>query len=285
MPRRWAVLLSVLLLMFALTPACASADAPALRGYTEEEGYQYALFGRFPYDAAEDAPAQSVLWRVLGPGYPEPDDIINSDQAAKGDVPVGVRYDEDVPEEYADVFCLMTEYIIDAAQFNDVRDEVNGEALDYVDSAIARYVTTELTNRLLTPDEQSALVPMPGRGPGGSDALLSLPTRRGELHRTDYGFVEKDFLSRGWPRRRTDATPYAFMMGAVHVKGYSWYFTTDWRRYGFRWIAADNGHISVAGTDREGGIRPVCYVHAQLLDCLGGSGTIDDPYVLTVKAP
>ena len=275
MPRRKTALSLSLALLCALFAARASAAMPRLHGYAETSSYQYALFGQYPYQAGEDAPDEPVLWRILGPGFPEAEDIVHAADAVIKGNDIGVRLDEEIPEEYADVFCLMTEYIIDVAKYNDVRDERDGPALDYEDTLMARYMEDVLTGRLFTAEEQRALVEMPGRG------LVGLPTRRGELHRVDYGFVAADFTEA--PRRRTTGTPYAFSLGLKRVQGASWYFTTDWRRAGFRWIAADNGHISVAGAEREGGIRAVCYVHTDMLDCLGGSGKIDDPYIFAVR--
>lgn len=263
-----------LLPLFALLflPACGAAQGAALRGY-DGEGYQYVAFGEYPY--AEDGAAAPVLWRVLGPGTPELEDIGHaSDSALDNDLKTGLRGDA-LEGENADLYCLMTEYIVDVALYNETRDEPGGPPLDYEDSAMNAWLNGEMLGALFTPEQQQALSQMPGRG------LISLPSRRGELHRPDYGFATADFGE--LPRRRTTGTPYAYSRGLARVNGYAWYYTTDWRRCGYRWIVGDNGHCSVAGVDRVGGVRLVCYVHADRLLFVGGSGTKEDPYALAVR--
>lgn len=261
-----------ILLVFTLFSVCALADAPELRGYLKGQGYQYVTFGVYPYsETGETAP---VLWRVLGRGTPEDDDLNNADNDMGRKITKYATGD-DLSGENADVFCLMTEYIIDFTLYHDAADTADGPALDYKDTRIREYLNGELLSRLLTPEEQSALVFMPQRG------LISAPSRKGELFRPDYGFVTEDFVALA--RRSTYGTPYAYSLGLKRIKGNSWYWTSDWRAPGRRWIVGDNGHISVSGLVREGGVRPVVYVHADALTCLGGEGTMEDPYRLTVR--
>lgn len=268
---------SLLALLLALFAPAALADAPALRGYTQDRSlpyaqrYQYVTFGTYPTEA--DGTAAPVLWRVLGPGTPGEDDVINASNAPKRTDPK-VPNGDDFTQDMQDVYCLMAESILDMVFYHDVRDMVGGPGLDYVDTMMYRELNGPVLDRLLTDAEQTALVPMPQRG------LLGLPTRKGELFRADYGFVSEDFTPS--VTRQAQGTPYAYAQGLKRIKGNSWYFTADWRRYGARWIVGDNGHISVSGVDRFGGIRPVCYVHADKLTVLGGSGTMDDPLLLTV---
>ena len=60
----------------------------------------------------------------------------------------------------------------------------------------------------------------------------------------------------------------------------SWYFTATWRRLGFRWIVGDDGHISVVGADRVGGVRPVVYLDISKVAIASGAGEREDPYIL-----
>ena len=268
--------LALLCCLLLLMPDRASAVL--LRGFTgldpkhSSDGYQYVTFGRYPYE--KDGTEAPVLWRVLGPGTPGEDDVINEGsapprkwkKAANTDAPGG---------EDADVYCLMSEYILDMVLYHDVKDTDRGPALDYVDSLMYQSMNGDFLGRLFTPEEQAVLVWMPQRG------LLGLPTRKGELFRADYGFTPEDFTE--WQARRAVGTPYAYGQGLKRIAHYSWYFTADWRRYGSRWIVGDNGHISVSGVNRKGGVRPVCYVHADRLQALGGSGTMEDPLRLQVR--
>lgn len=273
------------LLALALTLACAyaAADMPELRGFdsSQSQKYIYVTYGTYFSDGyGSVAP---VLWRVLGQGVPAAEDVStlladndNTQKAANEDV---------ITAENEDVYCLMTEYIIDFHQYNEVRDTRDGEALAYKDSELYRFCNETSLERdengqpigmlgwLFTENERDTLVYMPDRG------YISPPSRRGELFRRDYGFINEDF--RECLRRQATGTYYAFDQGLKYiVDAWSWYWTTDRRRVGFRWIVGDNGHTSVAGADREGGVRIVCYVHTDELECLGGSGTKDDPYQL-----
>ena len=258
-------------LLLCLFSSLAYADAPALRGFVKGEGYQYVTFGTYP--TTKEGEETPVLWRVLGPGTPEDDDLNNAanDLGFKGK-----KYatGDNLTGENEDVFCLLTEYIIDFTLYHDVADEADGPALDYKDTLLYTYLNETLLPRLLTAEEQSVLVEMPQRG------LISVPTRKGELFRPDYGFKTEDWGET--PRRATEGTPYAYSLGLKLIKGHSWYWTTDWRAPGRRWIVGDNGHCSVSGLVREGGVRPLCYVHTDRLTILGGDGTMDSPYQLAV---
>lgn len=280
-------LLPAFLLLLLLAPN-AVAQMPRLRGYdaSMSQKYIYVTFGNYFSDGYGGY--GPVLWRVLGPGIPGEDDV-STDGIGENDNSLKAANEDVITEENADVFCLMTEYIIDFHQYNEVRDTRDGAALSYSGSEMYRYITgtereldadgnpTSVLGWLFTQDEQAVLMDMPERG------LISLPSRKGELFRKDYGFINEDF--RECLRRQATGTYFAFDQGLKYiVDSWSWYFTTDRRRVGFRWIVGDNGHTSVAGADREGGIRLVCYPHTSQLECLGGSGTISDPYRLVTRS-
>ena len=262
------------LLFFICLFAVAGASAAAFRGYTETDGtgeYQYALFGSYPTEA--DGAEQPVLWRILGPGTPQAEDIIcysNYPPRKWVKQPNG----DHLTGDNADCFCLMTEYILDMVLYHEQRD-TEENPLDYDHSEMYRTLNGSFLSRLFTPEEQSVLILMPRRG------RLSLPSRKGELFREDYGFPAEDFVVS--KMRRAKGTPYAYKQGLKRISGYSWYFTTDWRRFGARWIVGDNGHISVSGVDRRGGVRPICYVHTDRLVIKSGTGTLEDPFVLTPR--
>ena len=256
---------------------CIRASAAEFRGYQESlkpgdaDAYQYVLFGSYPTES--DGKVKPVLWRILGSGVPEVNDVIcYSNYPARKWVKQANR--DNLSEENADAFCLMTEFILDMVLYNETRD-TEEDPLDYEESAMYRTLNDAFIKRLFTVEEQSVLIPMPGRG------LLALPSRKGELFREDYGFPSEDFVVS--KTRRAKGTPYAYKQGLKRIAGYSWYFTSDWRRFGSRWIVGDNGHISVSGVDRKGGVRPVCYVHADQLSILSGIGTIEEPFVLSPR--
>lgn len=265
------ICLALLCMLCAGTAYCE--ENAALRGYdTQTRKYQYALFGVYPYE--KDGSEAPVLWRVLGHGIPSDDDIINRSNEPKWDWKKRANRDE-LTQDNDDVFLLMTEYIIDTVLYHPERDVLDGPGLDYADTNVRHVLCSEVLPRIFTPEQQAALVEMPQRG------LLGLPSRRGEMFHPDYGFPEEDFVK--VKRRVATGTPYAFAKGLRNIKGNSWYWTTDWRAPGRRWIVGDDGHISVSGLDREGGIRPVCYVKTDMIEITDGTGTIDDPFILEVK--
>ena len=280
--------LSALLLGLILSVQGALADMPELRGYDysrkHNEKYIYVTFGNYFSDGYGGF--GPVLWRVLGKGVPAAEDV--STYYADNDN-VGKAANEDViTPENEDVWCLMTEYIVDFHRYNQVRDTRDGKALEYKDSEMFRFLNDFSLERdengkpvglpgwMFTENEIESLVYMPDRG------YVSLPSRRGELFRFDYGFINEDF--REWLPRQATGTKYAFDQGLKYIVDcWSWYWTTDRRRVGFRWIVGDNGHTSVAGAEREGGVRLICYPHMDMMECLGGSGTLNDPYRLVTK--
>ena len=272
----------------ALIAAQALADMPQMRGYdsSKQPKYIYVTFGEYFSD--DSGAVEPVLWKVLGPGVPAADDVSTEGTGENDNSKKRANEDVYTPEN-DDLYCLMTEYIIDFHLYNEVRDTREGTPLEYKNSEIYRFLNDKsldldqngkpvgLLGWMFTENQLAALEYMPDRG------YVSLPSRKGELFRRDYGFINEDF--REWLPRQATGTPYAFNQGLKHiVDQWSWYFTTDRRRVGFRWIVGDNGHTSVAGADREGGVRLVCYLHMDNLECLGGSGTKADPYQLVTRA-
>ncbi len=230
--------------LFSLLPARAETASPSqFRGHQPGQGYQYVLFGVYPTD--EDGNMAPVLWRVLG--------------AENG------------------TLCLMTEAIIDFLDFHDVKDTDPDAPLDYADSLLNKTCNDLCVNQLFSREEQACLVEMEnGRG------LLSAPTKK-ELCHTEYGF--KATGAGPDPIRQARGTAYAYHKGLQTIvkTGNSWYWTTDRRRPGYRWIVGDNGHLSVSGIARGGGLRPVCYVRVDLLSIQSGSGDKADPFRLAVR--
>ena len=229
--------------LFFLSPMAALSDTPALRGYDPIIKYQYVTFGEYP--TQKDGTREPTLWRVLG-------------------VQDGVAL-------------LMTEYIIDFLTYNDVKDKDLQNPLAYADSLIRKTSNEQCVNDLFTEAEKACLVEMAdGRG------LLSV-ANLDELRNKDHGFFATNYTVD--KRRQGQGTPYAKSLGLQNIDGTgnSWYWTTEWRKPGYRWIVGDNGHISTSGIDRKGGYRPVCYVRMDLLTAQGGGGEKTDPLRLKAR--
>lgn len=237
------ILAAWLALLFVLAASAASGEAPTLRGYDKQLKYQYITFGAYPTE--KDGTRAPVLWRVLG-------------------VEDGVA-------------CLMTEHIVDFLQYHEVKDRDAENPLQYADTLIRRTLNEQSVGEMFTPLEQVCLIEMEdGRG------LLSVPTRK-ELHQVAYGFKNANYTVD--KRRQARGTPYAYKRGlkVIGETGNSWYWTTEWRRAGYRWIVGDNGHISCSGINRGGGLRAICYVEVEELRVLGGTGTREAPLKLAAR--
>lgn len=116
------------MVFFLLYPSLASAAS--LRGYQKGEGYQFAVYGEYPYE--KDGTKTPLLWRVL---------------TVKDDVAF-----------------MITEYIIDFVDFHTEKD-LNGPELQYADSYINQFCNSEGINNMFTAEEQATLNEMEeGRG-------------------------------------------------------------------------------------------------------------------------
>ena len=194
------------------------------------------------YPTAKDGAAAPVLWRILG-------------------VEDGVA-------------CLMSEYIIDFITFNDVKDP-RDNPLRYQDAVIFGTINQSIVMELFTDQERACLLPL-----AEDRGLLSIPSYL-ELRNPDYGFKNHNFTID--KNRQAFGTPYAHSLGLRKIMrtGQTWYWTTEWRRAGYRWIVGEDGHISVSGIDRKGGFRPVCNVQIDLFSISEGDGSFDSPFHAT----
>ena len=167
---------------------------------------------------------------------------------------------------------MITEKVIDFVLHHTEKDKDPEQPLAYADTLMRQFCNETCVPAMFTEAERAALTEMEdGRG------LLSCPTFE-ELTDTATGYPSGKGKNQ---RRNAWGTPYAYAKGLKKLgsNNCSWYFTATWRRLGFRWIVGDDGHISVVGADREGGLRPVIYVDLNKVDSLGGEGSREEPYV------
>ena len=127
-------------LICSLFCACAAADMPELRGFdsSQSQKYLYVTFGEYFSDGY--GAVSPVLWRVLGKGVPAAEDVStdlgdNDNTTKKANV-------DTFTEETDDVYCLLTEYIVDFHQYNEVRDTRDGEPLQYKNSELFRFCSS-----------------------------------------------------------------------------------------------------------------------------------------------
>lgn len=170
---------------------------------------------------------------------------------------------------------IITNWIIDFVTFHDEKDLDPDHPLKYKDTIFCSWCNTTAINDMFTKEEQSVLIEMEdGRG------YVSAATFE-EFCQTECGFITARSED---PNRIAQGTPFALQQGLKKIaKGNSWYWTANRCRPGYRFIVADNGHMSISGANRKGGFRPVVYVKLDMIEIASGKGTLDDPFVWTVK--
>lgn len=256
--------LLLILMAICLLPVSAQG-APALRGYTEEEGYQYVHLGMYPYE--EDGTARPVLWRVI---------TTENDQVL-----------------------LMTEYIIDTMQVQFVSDQKAAKNKKYPNAQT--YKETDMYNYLNTTALDTMLGDNPIRSALIEQEETGLLFLAGEdiLRNTAYGFPEP-WNHAYMEGRRAAGTPYAISKGLQVVASKGWKSGAYWVphvRPSVRWmqiVGNEDGHLSWAeytrntwraGNPKGIGVRPCFMLRAEQITVTGGRGTMDNPFTIAYLEP
>lgn len=167
---------------------------------------------------------------------------------------------------------LLNEYVVDAERFH--HEKVDQP--EWKDYEIFGYMNGTMVPKMFTPAEQGALKYTEEMG-----RLFILDNR--EFMTGAYGF--RQIMTEVQWERECEPTPWAVANRKAYIhppNGKSWYWSRTCRHTaagGYEYMFGYNGHISMAGFLRIGGIRPACYVDLTMLDHATGSGTKADPYV------
>lgn len=239
-----------LLVLLALLLLPLSGGAEELRGYVKKEGYQYVLFGEYPYE--KDGTKKPLLWRVL-----------------------------DVTDDKA---LLITEDVIDAQQVIFETDEKVIEKrtyrriASYAESDLYTWMNTEALDTLLGDSQaRNALVEEPG---GGKFFILTSE----QFLNTDYGFSAGMWNEQ--KSRQASATPYALKRGVYKDSGIGkcpYWAATLKEETGYKMqLIGYNGHLSWGAYTRVNvGIRPSVRLDMTQMEITGGTGTKKDPFILS----
>lgn len=243
-------LLGILLLL--LLPLTCSAET-GVRGYIKNDGYQYVIFGEYPYE--KDGTAKPLLWRIL-----------------------------DVTDNQA---LLLTEDVIDARQVIFETDErviekrTYRRIASYAESDLYTWMNTEGLDQLLgDAPEREALIAEPG---GGEFFILNSDQFLTEA----YGFAADRWNEQ--VSRQAVATPYARAQGTYkdHSNGKSPYWVstlkseTDYRMQ----LVGYNGHLSFGAYTRVNvGLRPSVRLDLSKLRITGGDGSMESPFRFAYQA-
>ena len=251
MHRILALLLCVALLLGAVPAGAdgftlettAETDAQRLlRGYSANSRARYVYLTFGSYPFESDGTRAPCLWRVLA-----------------------------IENGYA---FLLEEYVLDFMQFH--TEKVDQD--DWNDYLLYTTMNTTMKDDMFTKEELTAV-----RYTEELGWLFILDNT--EFMTPDYGF-RRIKTEVQW-ERECAPTPYAMAQPHSYKEsnGKTWYWSRTCRHTaagGYEWIIGYNGHISMAGFLRWGGVRPACYVDLTKLDHARGSGTEKDPYVFEV---
>ena len=147
--RRTALLLALILAL----AACGACGEAAFRGYSKQDGYQYVIFGNYPYD--RDGTVKPLMWKVLS---------VTDDGLA----------------------LLITNQVIDAYPMQYIEGKVDLKTYkgyrkisSYEESDLYPWMNSEMLTTMLTEEEQAVLDDSRGK--------LFLLTRQ-EFLMPEYGF-------------------------------------------------------------------------------------------------
>ena len=241
-------LLALLLALLLMVPAAMAADGAenTLRGYNKKTGYVYVTLGTFPQTA--EGGVEPIVWRVLS---------VKDDRAY-----------------------LLSEYVLlahrihgDYKEYADKKTGFNGE---FSKTELSQYLNGEFAGNF-TEGELSLLTPHEKMG-------LFFLVSAADLKDKNLGFGTNE-SRKGW------ATEYAKANGLfVYLRkfgSHSPYWTCDQSTSDARHARCTKdqgelGRINVITEDL--GMRPACYLDMTKVAIAGGSGTLEDPYVLRTEA-
>ena len=223
----------------------ALAEGEGLRGYDRNAGYVYVTFGSYPQ--TKEGEVRPILWRVL---------TVDAEKAY-----------------------LCSEYILFARELHSSLTEYKKIGSDFGKTELCAYLNGEFAAQAFDPEELDMLLPCETFG---KVFLLD----GADLKNRDIGMGENTRIKQS-AGLRAWGTEWAVENGLfVYLKKYgshSPYWirnqsTTD-RRHG-RCTKANGvlGHIE-SGRDNEG-VRPAVYLKADGYEIAGGTGTMEDPYMI-----
>lgn len=164
---------------------------------------------------------------------------------------------------------LMSEYIIHVSRVHHVAQGYPG----WDEADLNAWLQDEFVKKAFSEAEAAALHETEGLG------RVSLPSSD-DVKNKEYGFSDDK-------SRRTIGTPWADESGLFFYrnKGHSpyWMRTPSNQKYAQRSIKLEGnlGYLGVTAVDM--GVRPVIWLTDSLLEVKGGTGTLEDPFILGVK--
>ena len=251
MSLRLRILAFVCCAAFFLGPACgALGEEPQIRGYVQRQGWQYVTLGR--YHQAEDGGVEPIIWRVLS---------VEGSRAYVVSEYVLINH-RIHPDD--------TEYIAFGGDFRQT------EMWDFLNGAFAQEAFSEAELNVLEDTEDF-----------GRLFLLS----REDLKNKSYGFISNN-------TRKAWGTPWALAQMTYNEEhhraeqalfrysaargSHSPYWTRTQGSNGYSAnCTKSKGEIGwIRVVVQNEGCRPACVILLDQVMIAGGSGALDDPWIL-----
>lgn len=274
---------TLILLAAALVLTVSAAAEEELRGYTKEDGYVYLRLGQYPQTA--DGGIEPILWRVL----------TTDDEKAY----------------------LLSEYILFARALHNNRNEYAQFRGDFAQTELCRYLNTTFAGDAFTEEEMSMLLPCENFGKvflvtredmQNRDIGLGAWTSRKDptlkqieenpavrAWGTEWAIRNNGYDPAEYPdpkmkvRNSTDTANITLGEKRLYVFQAKYGSCSPW--WGRSQAVSDKrqavctkdggqvGRIEV-GRDNEG-VRPALYLAAGRYEIAAGTGTKEDPFVIT----
>ena len=277
------------LILAVLTLACAAhaEGTEVLKPYSEENGYTYVSFGRYYQSIDGGSPDEDVNtwnWRKL---YRDWEVATRKELKLKVHDPID-PYDPGpldpdpilwrILSVEEDRIYAMSEYVLFASpvhpSMKEYRDELHG---DFGQTLICAKLNGEFADTAFTDAEKEALLPF------GAYGRVSLPAAA-DLSSQDMGFSKKKPQT-----RKAKATEFAIrstgaIVYRIAVGNHTPYWTREQSEQDGRHARATKqtgavGHLHCDAADV--GARPVVYLNPDRIRITGGSGTKEDPWLLS----
>jgi len=278
--KRMLAAMICLALLGSLLPAFAGAE-DGLRGYEKENGYVYLTLGEYPQRA--DGTVEPILWRVLS---------VDGEKAY-----------------------LLSEYILFARALHTNRGEYQKFGGDFAQTELCQYLNTTFAGAAFTEEELSLLLPCENfgkvflvtredmkntelglgvtlKGSNNVKKILANPGLRAwgtEWAIEDNGYPKSEYPN---PKERirnaTDTANISVAEKRLYVfqKKYGscspwWTRTPSTKMKNQAFCTKDGGQLGAieVGRDNEG-VRPAVYLALDAFEIQGGSGSMEDPYVI-----
>ena len=282
-------LFTALLLTVSLLLCAAQAEeAATLKPFSNETGYTYACFGRYPQSIDGGNPDDGTTtwsWRKMYRDWEEKTrkelglkkkDVLEPfDPGPLEPQPILWRVlSADEKQIY-----LMSEYVLFAAPMHPSMKEYRETGNDFGNTELCRRLNGEFADAAFTEEEKAALQPF------GEYGKVSLPSGN-DLNNASMGFTKRKLST-----RKAKATEYAVRVTGAFVYQVSMGNDTPY------WLReqADSDKRQARSTKQTGavgrlhcdaadvGARPVILLNPGCFRIVSGSGSKEDPFVLSAN--